>query len=217
MIEPGKNFPSSPAYFPTPDTIPGELACRVFRVPDSEEWLGALMGAVAVLSQARNWYPWGSLTVDEAADAWNEIINEAYLESLDGVCPVTTVDTPFWDEDSTVNDEEERDVQTWYGYVTDLDSPTTTFVEDAAIWAFTGLLVVAGAPGAAIAFHTVAPRFVVAVRRGELGEIIRLYLDGEEAAEVDTSGYSEGDVIEIPMFPDPEIETGHDMMIVKVS
>lgn len=175
------------------------------------------MAAVDVLSQSWRWYPWGTVTADEAADAWNDIINQAYEESFNESCPVTTVDTPYWDDDATVNDEEEKDVQPWYGYVTDLDSPTTTFVEDAAIWAFTGLLVVAGAPGAAIAFHTIAPRFVVAVRRGNLGEIIRLYLDGEEAAEVDTSGYAEGDVIEVPMFPDPEIETGHDMLIVKVS
>jgi len=56
MPTPGKNFPSSPAYFPTPDSLPETSACRTFRVPDNDEWLGVLMGAVNVLSQSWRWY-----------------------------------------------------------------------------------------------------------------------------------------------------------------
>ena len=105
--------------------------------------------------------------------------------------------------------------QPWYGYVTDVDAPATTFVEDVAIWGFTGALALAGAPGAAIAFNTLAPQFVVAIRRGALGEIIKLYVDGIPTT-VDTSGFAEGDIIEQVVSGDPELEN-HQLYIVKVS
>lgn len=214
MPTPGKNFPSSPAYFPTPDSHPETSACRTFRVPDNDEWLGVLMAAVEVLRQSWRWYPWGELTADEAADAWNDIIVQAYDDSFEDTCPVTTVPTPYWDEDGDVDDVAERDVQTWYGYVSDLDNPTTTFVEDAAIWTFAGFLALSGAPAAAIAFTTVAPQFVVAIRRGDLGEIIRLYLDGDKVQDVDTTAYSEGDVIRVLMMP--EAAETHDILLVRM-
>jgi len=202
--------------FLTPATMPLDEECRQIKIPSSKEWLGIFNAALLATTYAFNYEQVHEtdLTPEECA----EYCYQKLLEYFDSSgCATDTVDTPFWDSDSTVNDESESDVQPWYGYVSDLESPTTTFVEDAAIWAFTGLLAVSGTPAAAIAFHTIAPQFVVAVRRGELGEVIRLYLDGEEAAEVDTSAYAEGDVIEVPMYPDPEIETGHDMLIVKVS
>jgi len=175
------------------------------------------MGAVAVLAEAWRWYPWGSLTADEAADAWNDIINEAYENSFTDTCPVVQkTPTPYWDTDDDVDDEFDPDLQPWYGYVEDLGNPTTTFVEDAAIWATTGLLAVSATPAAAILFHTIAPAFVVAVRRGEYAEIIRLYLDGEEAAEVDTSTVAEGELIRVTLAGDPEIET-HALMLVNAT
>jgi len=197
MPTPGKNFDGQKGY-PTPDGTPEIVACRLFRVPASDEWLGVLMAALSPLASAYNWYRWGELTPDEAADAWNDIIIRAYEDSFVDACP-SPLPTPFWDEAVDVDDEADVETQTWYGYVTDLDNPTTTFVEDAAVWTFAGFLALAGAPAAAIAFATVAPKFIVAIRRGNLGEIVKLYLDGEEAAVVDTSGYTEGDVIYQPI------------------
>jgi len=172
------------------------------------------MAAVEVLTKEYNYYQWGSVTPEDAAQAWNDIIITAWDESFSAVCQAPA-ETPYWDDESTVDDEEPAEVQQWYGYVTDLDSPTTTFVEDVGVWTFAGLLALAGAPAAAIAFTTVAPKFIVAIRRGELGEIIRLYVDGSQQAEVDTSDYAEGDIIQQPI-----ITSGggaHDLLLVKAT
>jgi hypothetical protein len=92
-------------------------------------------------------------------------------------------------------------------------------VENALIWAFTGFLAVAtlevgAAP--AILFRTIAPSFVLAVKRGDIGEVIRILVDGQEAARVDTSSASPGDVINIPVIADPTFDT-HDIALVQVS
>lgn len=212
----GKEFPSAPAYLPTPSSIPETSVCRTFRVPGGSEWLATLMAAVGVLSQEWRWYWWGDVSPADAAEAWNNIINLAYFEAIEnGSCPAL-IPTPFWDDGTDTDDEAEPASQIWYGRVTDLDNPTTTFVEDAAIWSFAGILALAGAPAAAIAFTTTAPQFVVNVRRGALGEIIRLYLDGEQAAEVNTSTYNAGAVIPIAVFSDNELSS-HDLLIVRMS
>jgi len=55
-----------------------------------------------------------------------------------------------------------------------------------------------------------------AVRRGDLGEIIRIIVDGEEAARVDTSPAAAGDVLRVEIVGDPDLD-GHDIAIVQVS
>jgi len=215
MVTPGKNFEGQRG-FPTPNVTPETSACRTFRVPASDDWLGLLMASVLVLTKEYNYYDWGVVTPEEAAQAWNDIIMQSYEDSLTSSCDLPSYPTPFWDEDSDVDDAAAADVQAWYGRVTDLDNPTTTFIEDAAIYSFAGFLAIAATPAAAILFTTIAPSFVVAIRRGDLGEIIRLYLDGEQATEVDTSGYAEGDVIPVTLAGDPDLST-HDLMLVKMS
>jgi len=218
---PGKNWESQRG-FPTPDSTPETSACRTFRVPASDEWLGALMGAAEELMNPYNWYNWGSLTPDEAADKWREIINQAYEDSFSDTCGSPGVPTPYWDNSEDVDDSLPADTQPWYGTVSDPEAPPAEldFVENAAIWAMTGFLAIAtweigAAP--AILFHTIAPRFVLATKRGDLGEIIRILVDGEEAARVDTSSAAPGDIIRTPILPDPAITTGHDIAIIQVS
>lgn len=91
--------------------------------------------------------------------------------------------------------------------------PTLDFVEQAAIWTFAGLLAVSGTPLAAIAFLTVAPKFVIAMRTGNLGAIVHIYVDGIEAAVVDTHADTAG-VIETILFGDPANET-HQIYVQK--
>jgi len=221
MTTPGKNYPSSPAYFPTPDSLPETSACRTFRVPANDEWLGVLMACVMVLANEWNWYQWGTLTPDEASQAWQDIILRAYADSFTDTCLIGGVPTPYWDTDNDVDDNPVPEEQPWYGYVTNPELPADelTFIEQSAIWAFTGFLAVATIEvGAypAVLFNTIAPRFVLATRRGDVGEIIRILVDGDEAARVDTSGYSAGDVIRTAIIANPELET-HDIMIIQVS
>lgn len=208
MTTPGKYFPASPAYFPTPESTPETSACRTFRVPADDAWLGALMGAVAVLAEEWRWYPYGDMTPADAAAAWNNIINLAYEDALTFGCPVNTVDTPYWDDATDVDDELAVDEQPWYGEVVDPTvSPTElTFIERAGIWTFTGLLAIATpelgfAP--AIAFNTIAPKFVIAIRTGDVGRIIRLFVDGAKTSEITDDG--SGDIVAIPVLADPAL------------
>lgn len=188
-------------------------------IPSSKEWLGIFNAALLATTYAYNYEQVNEtdLTPEECA----AYCYEKLLEYFDSTC-AGGVPTPFWDDDTDVDDESPADVQEWYGYVTDPEAPPEelTFVEDAAIWGFTGFLALAtweigAAP--AILFRTIAPRFALAMRRGDLGEVIRILVDGEEAARVDTSGYDAGEVIRVPIVGDPAIETGHDVMIVQVS
>jgi hypothetical protein len=131
------------------------------------------------------------------------------------------IPTPFWDEDQDVNDEFPSETQPWYGYVTDPEAAPgeLTLVEQSSIWAFTGFLALAtweigAAP--AVLFNTIAPSFVLAVRRGDVGEIVRILVDGQDAAQIDTTAMTEGDVVYQTIIADPAFET-HDLMIVQVS
>lgn len=138
------------------------------------------------------------------------------------VTPPEDVPAPYWDDSDDVDDSLPADAQPWYGTVSDPEAPPAEldFVENAAIWALTGFLAVATwevgfAP--AILFHTIAPKFVLATKRGDLGEIIRILVDGEEAARVDTSSAAPGDIIRTPIVADPAITSGHDIAIIQVS
>jgi len=176
------------------------------------------MGALEELCSENNWELFGDVTPEEAAAAYREIIDAALPGTLNE-CPSNSMPTPFWDEDQDVDDELPDDAQPWYGYVTNPTAPPEEldFVENAAIWTITGFLAIAtweigAAP--AILFNTIAPKFALAVKRGDFGEIIRIFLDGAEAARVDTSGYAPGDVIRVKLIGDPENET-HEIIIVQ--
>lgn len=191
-IEPGKNFEGQKG-FPTPDSVPETTACRSFSVPANDDWLGVLMGAVEVLRNEWAWYQWGVLTPAEAADAWNDIIIKAWEDSLISACPTTTVPTPYWDEDSDVDDEMENDEQVWYGEVLDPSLPPNelTFIEKASVIVMTGILAVATAEAGfapAIAFSTIAPKMILAIRNGDVGRIIRIFIDGEKTYQGEDSG-----------------------------
>jgi hypothetical protein len=175
------------------------------------------MAAVEATLDEWRWFNWGSLTIPDAIAAWNDIIIASYEESMIGTCPAETVDTPYWDTDDDVDDEMSIDEQSWYGYVEDAEAPPgeLTFVEDISIWGFAGLLAVGtGSLPLAIAFRTIAPRMVIAVRTGDVASIIRIVIDGEEAARVDTTGHAPGEVINTPIVGDPDNET-HQIYLVK--
>lgn len=178
--------------------------------------LAAVGGALSLLGEEYNWEQFGTMTPAEAAQAMRDMQNRWYEESC---AAEPDVPTPYWDEDADVDDEEPADEQPWYGLVTDINNPELTFVENASIWVITGFLALAtweigAAP--AILFKTIAPRFALAMRRGDIGEIIRIYVDGSEAATVDTSSYAPGEVIEVDVMGDPA-NSLHDVLIVQRS
>jgi hypothetical protein len=205
--------------FITPASMPEDEECRQLKIPSSKEWLGIFNAALLATTYAYNYEQLdeADLTPEECA----AFCYDKLLEYFASAGCSSGIPTPYWDTDDDVDDEETAETQPWYGTVTNPDDPPSelTFVENASVWAFTGLLALATwevgfAP--ALLFRTIAPRFVIATRRGDLGEIIRILVDGEEQARVDTSGYAVGEVIETPILSDPEIEE-HEVLIVQVS
>lgn len=197
MIEPGKNFPGEKGY-PTPDAIDLDEGCRIFRFPDDPAWVQLLMGAVGQLSLPYLYYKWGSLTPDEAADAWDVIINRAVEESFENNCE-TGIPTPYWDDATDLDDEAQPADQTWYGIF------DGTFQETVENFAIAGFIAYSGNVGAAVKFLTIAPAFRLAWKTGDLGGIIRVIIDGSDAATVDTFSATEG-VLEMEFMGDPDLE-----------
>jgi len=178
------------------------------------------MGALEELCSENNWELYGDVTPENAAIAYRDIIDAALPGTLNE-CLALSAPTPYWDEDQDVDDDMPADDQIWYGYVEDPEAPAEelTLIEQFAIWGITGFLAYATwevgfAP--AILFNTIAPKFVLAFKRGDVGEVIRIIIDANEAATVDTSSAAVGDVVRVQIAGDPSLAT-HDVMIVQVS
>lgn len=171
------------------------------------------MGAILPLLDPQSWTQYGSVTPQEAADTFATAFDLAYTQNL---CPSNTP-APYWDDSEDVDAEEPPGAEEWYGYVTDPEAPPgeLDFVENAIIWAFTGFLALAGTPAAAIAFRTIAPRFVIAMKGDDFGEVIRILVDGEEAARVDTTGHA-GEIIKQQIIANPDNET-HQIYIINAT
>lgn len=171
----GKDAPALPANFPTPDAPPETTVCRVFRVPDDDQYLGALMAAAFALTESWRWYPYGSLSPDEAADIWLGIINQAYAESLNPACPSDVVQAPFWDDGDgdDADDELPADEQDWYG-----QWDGETFTETLAYVYLTNFLSTLITPQAAIKFLTIPRAFRVLIRSNEHGSKLLAFMDG---------------------------------------
>lgn len=197
--DPNKLF-AGQTGFPTPNDPPVDTACRTFQVPADEEYFALLMGALDALRKPYNWYINGSLSQDEAAAAFADILDAAYDQALTGQC-APDVETPYWDDETDVDDDMPAGDQVWYGEVDDpAVAPTAlTFRENAEIWTFAGLLAIGGAPGAALSFLTIAPKFVLAFKQGDIGKIIRVFVDADKAAEIPGDGT--GDVVEVAIVP----------------
>lgn len=200
--------------YPTPTEIPEATASRTFCIPGSTAWLAVIMGCLMQLADEANWQVFdGGISAEDAAEAAQIIIDSGY----DGTCAASTnTPTPYWDDATDVDDESDPATQVWYGYVDDAEAAREelTFFEDAAIWTFTGFLAVTGTPAAAILFNTIAPSFVLAMRGDDFGEVIRVLIDGQEQARVDTTGLA-GEVIRVPIAPDPDVSP-HEVLLIKV-
>lgn len=186
-----------------PDVEPDEGT--LVQVCFSEAWLPLVLGALSQLQLQSTWI----------GDSDAVLLAQGRATNLKGlfstpVCAAEMVDTPYWDDSSDVDDELPVDEQTWYGYVTDPASQPTEldFVEDATIWAFTGLIALSlGAVGIApaLAFRTTAVKFVLAYKNGgNVGDIIRFFVDGYKIYEgVDTG---DGSITDVPIVPDQSLE-----------
>lgn len=171
--------------FPTPNTPAGEESYLLFLFPDPT-WSQYILGACRDLVVEYNWYLSGDLETWEASEALRLIIQEAPYNLVDRSVPA-----PYWDEDSAddADDTAPRDDQPWYGILID---DNLTWVENVGFWAITAFVALAATPAAAIAFVPIARRFTVAVKKHDLGGIVKAFIDGSEVGSIDTYSPSDG-------------------------
>lgn len=175
------------------------------------EFQGLVDGALSELMSPWNYQPWGTLSPEQTA----EYMAAMLVDFENGSCSSSGVPTPFWDEGQDVDDEESEESQTWYGEVSDPEAPPSeiSFIENIGIWALTGFIAYSGQIGAAIFFHTIAPSFVLAWHRGDVGEIWRVIVDAAEYGRIDTSSAAPNDVVQMPIIAG---DGEHDITLIKV-
>lgn len=206
----------------TPDNLPEDRHCRTFSIPNDVQWLSVFMGALLPLIYPENWQAYGELTPEESADGMLEVIWQAYNQTSQGC---TLVEAPYWDTIGDADAEVPIDgVQTWYGYVVPTsslarpallldDPPEYTFIERIQDWVIAAFIVYSGQPAAAIFFLTIAPKFRLAWKTGDLGGLVRVFVDAVEYGRVDTYSPVPGEVHMDVYHTDPDIDE-HELLII---
>jgi len=220
-LQPGEfNFPvpSFNQAVTPPDVDPDEGETLLYAY--NPEWSPVL---AAACNQLLQYYSWLGDT-----DGKVLAVNRANNLKIQLQVPVDVGEreypTPYWDDETSVDDEAPTDEQTWYGQVTNPTAPPgeLTFVENAVIWLLSGFVLVAAAPTiigaapAAIFFRTVAVRFTLAFNRGDIREIFRVVIDAIDYGTVDTDALAVGDIIELNVDGLAELPT-HDILIVRTT
>jgi len=203
--------------FPTPTEIPDESTCLTLMIPADPAWWGIYRGLLLTLNDEENWQQFeGGIEREDAAAAATAIYLAA-MELAEGETCGVNAPAPFWDDAEDVDDELPPDEEIWYGEVSDPEAPPEelTLIDNIAIWALTGFIAYSGQIGAAIFFHTIAPKFVLAFKAGDVGEVIRIVIDAVDYGRVDTTGHA-GEIMTTPILPEMS-ETGHDIWLVKVA
>lgn len=207
---------SFPQALIPPDVDPDDPDLETILVEYNPAWTPVLMAACDQLGQYSAWLG----TEDEKKLAVNRAQVLKWLLQV----PVEVsedVPAPYWDTDEDVDDAEPAEDQEWYGMVTNPSAPADelTFVENAVIWIFVGFIALVLAPAlpagvaAGLVFRTLATRFTLAFRRGDIIEQIRIIIDAKDYGTVDTSTVAEGEIIEINI-DGLDVADFHDIMLV---
>lgn len=78
----------------TPDSIPEDDDCRPLSIPASTDWLAIVSGALTELTKSYNWQQGGSVTVAEAVERMQLMIDAYYAGGCDD-CELPTGTPPF--------------------------------------------------------------------------------------------------------------------------
>lgn len=62
----------------TPEEIPEDGICRPLTIPASTDWLAIVSGALTELTKPYNWEQFGAVTVDEAVERMQQLVDEYY-------------------------------------------------------------------------------------------------------------------------------------------
>jgi len=167
------------------------------------DWLQAVLGALDQLLLPSTWI--GDADAIQLAQD-----RSAVLKDLFGNPTCTSggaIDTPYWDDIADADDETTPEEQTWYGeYV------SGTFTEVVENWVIAGFIASSGNLNAAIAFLTIAPKFRLAFKTGDIGGIIRIFVDANDYGTINTNSGTDG-IIYKDIVADPETDT-HQIYVV---
>lgn len=206
---------SFPEGVVAPDIDPDEGETNLYAY--NPEWSKVLAAACDQLTQFPTWLG----TNDEKKLAVDRAIILKILLQEPVYVPSREVPAPYWDDDEDVDDDAPPEDQDWYGMVTNPSAPADelTFVENAVIWIFTGFIALVLAPAlpagvaAGLAFRTLATRFTLAFRRGDIIEQIRIVIDAKDYGNVNTGDVAEGEIIEVVVNGLDEADF-HDILLV---
>lgn len=168
------------------------------------EWLPSILGALDQLLLPSTWI--GDADAIQLAQDRAALLKDMFGNPTS--CVGTEVEPPYWDSVTDVEDEETPETQTWYGQYVE-----GTFTEVLENWTIAGFIAFAGAPAAAIAFLTIAPKFRLAFKTGDIGGIVRIFIDAVDNGTVDTSAGADG-IVTFDVIADPEISP-HEIILVK--
>lgn len=70
----------------TPNSLPTETICRVLFIPNNQEFIANVTGAIEELTFPENWTPFGALTPDQSASALVDMFDKFSFDQ--GVCRV---------------------------------------------------------------------------------------------------------------------------------
>lgn len=191
-------IPSFRVPVPAPDVEPTDAP--LVSVCFNYEWLPYVLGALNQLTLQSTWAGFNDPPDVLAMRRGASLVQQFALAYDDLACPVGEAPTPYWDEATDLDDEETAEEQGWYGHM-----EGETFVERLEDFVIAGFIAYAGSIGGALFFLTIAPKFRLAWKTGNLGGIIRIFVDSADYGTVDTYSETEG-VLEMDIVADPEVE-----------
>lgn len=70
----------------TPEEMPESDDCRSLFIPANSEWLAIVSGAISTLTMERNWQQFGAVTVEQAVDRMEAMLDAYYAGCAGGDC-----------------------------------------------------------------------------------------------------------------------------------
>lgn len=122
---------------------------------------------------------------------------------------VSDVEAPYWDDEADADDELPPDEQPWYGVLID-----DTFQATIENWVIAAFVAYAAGPGAALTFLTLAKSFRLALRKHDLGGIIRVFVNAADAGTVDTYSATPG-ILEVDYVGDPDEDEQQILLVLE--
>lgn len=196
MTDAGGKFAQGLRGFPTPDGTGDAVAYLLFLFGDNPAIAQTILGALEPLNYPDNWYQWGDMSTDDAAEYFRSIVEQAPYNKYD-----RDIQAPFWDEESgdDADDEASPETQDWYG-----TWDGETFTESLAYVFLTNFLSTLISTGAAIKFLTIPRAFRLLIRQNPHGANLLLFLDGGLYKVI--NGYSPVDKIAEFLIASPGTE-----------